>query len=237
MIPSAMCLLGLGLGYRPRVVRMSWQYPDSHLAFKPHYFFRQSSPSDYSSRRLPTQSTTFPLTSLKSLIFSGDLPQHPSASLPVQVIQCKPLQQGVSLAVKENGLQTRNIASGKSFSHGMGGKWVADLFGVHRALVYIKQHFFFSNGSLVSRHKSHTAGLNPALPVSLSPQSPRSTSQRLDPLITLTSQRDINEPATNPLSAQGRTLACRNPKGVTSWKLLGLVNDTREVLIYPSTEF
>ena len=25
-----MCLLGLGLGYRPRVVRMSWQYPDNN---------------------------------------------------------------------------------------------------------------------------------------------------------------------------------------------------------------
>ena len=24
-----MCLLGLGLGYRPRVVRMLWQYPDT----------------------------------------------------------------------------------------------------------------------------------------------------------------------------------------------------------------
>ena len=65
-------------------------------------------------------------------------------------------------------MQTRNITSGKSFSHGTGGKWVANLFGVHRALVYIKQtspghDFFFSNGSLVSRHKSHTAGLNPAL--------------------------------------------------------------------------
>ena len=24
------CLLGLGLGYESRVVRMSWQYPDNH---------------------------------------------------------------------------------------------------------------------------------------------------------------------------------------------------------------
>ena len=85
-------------------------------------------------------------------------------------------------------MQTRNIASGKSFSHGKGGNWVANLFGVHRALVYIKRpspghDFFLSNASLVSHHKSHTAGLNPALPVSLSPQSPRSTSQKLDPTL------------------------------------------------------
>ena len=150
----------------------------------------------------PAQVTTFPADFPEVTTFSGDLPRHPSASLPVQVIQCKSLQRGVSLAVEENRLQTRNIASGKSFSHGSGGKWVANLFGVHGALVYIKQpspshDFFFSNGSLVSRHKSHTAGLNPALPVSLSPQSPRSTSQRLDPLVTLTSQRDM--PTSNSL--------------------------------------
>ena len=137
----------------------------------------------------------FPADFPEVTTFSGDLPRHPSASLPVQVNQCKSLQQGVSLAVEENCLQTRNIASGKSFSHGTGGKRVANLFGVHRGLVYIEQpspghDFFFSNGSIVSHHKSHTAGLNPALPVSLSPRSPRSTSQRLDPLVTLTSQRD-----------------------------------------------